>query len=189
MVFRELSGYLSGGKLTKLPSKGKKRRIALIWISEFISPKRTYTEREFNDLLNKLHTFEDPALLRRELCNSGLVNRSADGSRYWLNPERPVPEEFLADCDEEKGTGAYSDRDLESAADFRNRIHAEALRRVQQFRPDVTSVVDHYSVESYFQQHWDYPGAWYTIVAIPESAGSREALINKIVRDTLAMNW
>ncbi len=56
-------------------------------------------------------------------------------------------------------------------------------------RPGVSSVVDRYPVEAYFQQHWDYPGQWYTIVAIPESAGSREALIDTIVRDTLAQNW
>ena len=83
-------------------------------------------------------------------------------------------------------TAEHSDRDLDSAADFRNRIHAEALKRVQRICPGITSVVDRYSVEEYFQQIWDYPGAWYTIAAIPESAGSREALIDTIVRDTIA---
>ena len=79
----------------------------------------------------------------------------------------------------------YDDHDVKDAKDFRNRIHAEALERVQQIFPDVTSVVDRYSAGEYFQQIWDYPGAWYTIVAIPEKAGSREALIDTIVRDTI----
>ena len=182
----ELKGFLRHGKLIRLPSNRKKRLAALIWLSEYIAPNKEYTEREFNELLNKLHSFEDPATLRRELCDYGLINRSADGSCYWLNPDRPLREELLAEHGEDRISAEYSDRDLESAADFRNRIHAEALKRVQQFRPDITSVTGRYSVYAYFQKIWDYPGAWYTIVAIPESAGSREALIDTIVRDTLA---
>ena len=185
-----LSGYLHKGKLMNLPSKREKRLIALIWICEHISPKKDYSEREFNELLDKLHTFHDSATLRRELCDSGLVKRSADGKCYRLNHERPPQERLLAEAAEEKKTtAAYSEREKQGAADFRNGIHAEALRRVQLFRSDITSVVDRYGVEDYFQQHWDYPGAWYTIVAIPESAGSREALIDQIVRDTLSKNW
>ena len=105
--------------------------------------------------------------------------------------QEPVepPRLLMAAGEEPKMAAAYSDGDLKSAAEFREQIHAEALRRVRQFRPEVTAVIDRYSVESYFQRHWDYPGAWYTIVAIPESAGSREALIETIVRDTLAGNW
>ena len=44
-----------------------------------------YTEREVNALLNQDHTFGDPALLRRELFERGLVDRVPNGSAYWLN--------------------------------------------------------------------------------------------------------
>ena len=57
------------------------------------------------------------------------------------------------------------------------------MRRV---RPEADSVTDRFAVHEYLRQHWDYPGAWYTIVAIPERVRSREALINTIVSDTLA---
>ena len=67
----------------------------------------------------------------------------------------------------------YSKRELEHAADFRKQIHAEALEKVKAVRPDIRSVVDRYPVEAYFQQVWDYPGKWYTAVAVPEEAGSR----------------
>ena len=80
----------------------------------------------------------------------------------------------------------YSESDLADAAEFRDRIHAQALELVHLTRPKVMEVTDRYPVDVYFQQHWDYPGAWYTIVAIPESVKSREALIDTIVRDTLA---
>ena len=79
----------------------------------------------------------------------------------------------------------HSDRELEHAADFRNRIHAEALEKVKAVRPDVRAVVDRCAVEAYFQQVWDYPGSWYTTVAVPEEAGSRKKLIDTIVKDTL----
>ena len=189
MDLNELNGFIRRGKLTALPAKRKKKLAALLWITDHTSPKETYTEAGFNALLDALHSFDDPATLRRELCDAGLVERSADGTRYRLDPDRPAPEALMAAGEEPKTAAAYSDGDLKSAAEFREQIHAEALRRVRQFRPEVTAVIDRYSVESYFQQHWDYPGAWYTIVAIPESAGSREALIETIVRDTLAGNW
>ena len=80
---------------------------------------------------------------------------------------------------------AYSKQDLKYAAEFRDGVHKEALERVRRLYPDARSVVDRYAVEDYFQEHWDYPGKWYTIVAIPGKAGSRAALIDTIVRDTL----
>lgn len=197
----ELQGYLEKGKLVRLPSKRKKKIFALVWLTEHIPSDRTYTEKEFNDLLEELHTFNDPATLRRELYDYYLINRSQDGAEYCLNPDRPTLEELLAEyCgksdigktsetilekDGKSSAVNYDDGNLEDAADFRNRIHAEALRRIQRIRPDITSVIDRYPVESYFRQHWDYPGVWYTIVAIPEEVKSREVLIDTIVRDTL----
>ena len=80
----------------------------------------------------------------------------------------------------------YSERDLEQAAGFRNGVHAEALEIVRRSCPAAAYVVDRFPVEAYFRQHWDYPGAWYTLVAIPESVASREALVDIIVTDTLA---
>ena len=197
----ELQGYLEKGKLIRLPSKRKKKIFALVWLAEHIPSNRIYTEKEFNDLLKELHTFNDPATLRRELYDHYLINRSQNGTKYCLNPERPSLEELLAEyCGEpntkktsetvlekdgKSSVAHYDDGNLEDAADFRNRIHAEALQRIQRIRPDITSVIDRYPLESYFRQHWDYPGAWYTIVAIPEDVKSREALIDTIVRDTL----
>ena len=197
-----VTNYLKKGKLVKLPS-GKKKIHALVWLAEHIPDDVRYTEREFNELLNGLHTFGDPAVLRRELYEFSLVSRTPDGAVYMLNPERPSPEELLKEyCGEtnEKHAGVFahsgpgagetavelSESDLAAASDFRDRIHAEALRIVQISFPNIDSVVDGYRVEDYFQQIWDYPGKWYTVVAIPESAGNREALMDKIVRNTIS---
>ncbi len=80
----------------------------------------------------------------------------------------------------------YSEQDLKYAAEFREGIHREALAIVRKTRPEITDVIDRHPVEDYFQEIWDYPGKWYTIVAVPYGYGSRGALVDAIVRDTLS---
>lgn len=79
----------------------------------------------------------------------------------------------------------YSEQDLKYAAELRDDVHREALAIVRKTRPNVTEVVDRHPVEDYLQEHWDYPGKWYTVVAIPEGF-SRNTLIDAMVRDTLS---
>jgi hypothetical protein len=79
----------------------------------------------------------------------------------------------------------YSEQDLKHAEEFRDGIHKEALAKVRAVYPDADSVVDRYSVTDYFQEVWDYPGKWYTVVATPSGVGSRKDLIGIIVRETL----
>ncbi|MBO4873252.1 MAG: hypothetical protein J5496_07540 [Lachnospiraceae bacterium] len=79
----------------------------------------------------------------------------------------------------------YSEQELRHAAEFRDEIHREALMRVRAVCPDAGSVIDRHPVEEYFQEVWDYPGKWYTTVAIPTGYGSRRALVEALVRDTL----
>ena len=80
----------------------------------------------------------------------------------------------------------YSEQDLKYAAEFREGIHQEALEIIRKTRPGVTEVIDRHPVEDYFQENWDYPGKWYTIVAIPYGYRGRKALVAQIVRDTLS---
>jgi hypothetical protein len=83
----ELKNHLdSEGRLTLWPSKRGLQIIALDYLAEKLDAAQTYTEREMNALLNQWHTFGDPALLRRELYERGLLNREKDGSAYWRSP-------------------------------------------------------------------------------------------------------
>ncbi|MBR0138717.1 MAG: DUF2087 domain-containing protein [Firmicutes bacterium] len=188
----ELKGLVEKGRLVRLPSKRRKKIEALVWLSEHIPSGRRYTEAEFSALLDELHSFGDPAALRRELYDHYLISRSPDGREYWLDPDRPSLAELLKkycgvileEAPEEE-IALYSGEDLKAATEFRERIHEEALERVQRIMPGARSVYDPYPVEAYFQQHWDYPGQWYTAAAVPESAGGREGLIDRIVRETV----
>ncbi len=84
-----LEHYLDDqGRLREWPSRrnrGRFQQIALEYLATKFEPGILYTEREVNALLNQHHTFGDPALLRRELFERGLVDRVPNGSAYWLN--------------------------------------------------------------------------------------------------------
>ena len=96
---KEIAGFVDGeGRLTALPSRKKKKLMALFYLAEQIPADREYTEKEFNELLNTMHTFGDPATLRRELYDCFLINREENGRCYRLNPDRPGEEELLESC-------------------------------------------------------------------------------------------
>ncbi len=79
----------------------------------------------------------------------------------------------------------YSDRELRDAEEFRRGIHKEALGKARTIEPDIDHVIDIHPVEDYFCQVWEYPGAWYTYVSIPEGFRSRDAYVDSIVRATV----
>lgn len=92
----EIRGYLdSDGRVTLMPPKRKKKLLVLAYLADRIPPDKVYTEREFNELLNTLHTFGDAAILRRELFDYYLVNRSQDGKNYSLNKDRMSAEQLV----------------------------------------------------------------------------------------------
>ena len=100
----------------------------------------------------------------------------------FLDEEEPDQEEKRETETPEK----YSRQDMEYAAEFREEVHREALAILRETRPDIREVTDRHPVEDYFQEHWDYPGKWYTVVAIPSGYRDRKALVDAIVKDTLA---
>lgn len=65
------------------PSKKSKQKLILEYISNKIPPIQTFTEKEFNQLLISLHTFNDVALVRRELYINKFIDRTLDGKIYW----------------------------------------------------------------------------------------------------------
>lgn len=72
------------GRLRRWPSREPSRVAAMSWLSERLRSDVEYHEREISALLSEWHTFDDPALLRREMYDRGWVDRSRDGRRYWV---------------------------------------------------------------------------------------------------------
>jgi hypothetical protein len=57
--------------------------------------RQTLSEHQLNQMLQANHLFADPALLRRELFDHGLVSRTPDCREYRRIEKRPS-EEVLA---------------------------------------------------------------------------------------------
>ena len=79
----------------------------------------------------------------------------------------------------------YSEQDLKYATELREEIHRNALAKVKAVYPDADHVVDEYPADAYFQEVWDYPGQWYTVVGTPPGTGGKKDLTEAIVRQTL----
>ncbi len=78
--------YLNNDQHIKaLPKKYKPRQEVLKYLVTFFESKKSYTEKEVNNIIFEHHTFNDITMLRRELINSQLMKRTTDGSKYWLS--------------------------------------------------------------------------------------------------------
>lgn len=73
----------SENQITIWPAKGSRKIAVINYLANKFKEGRTYTESEVNEILNNLHTFNDPALLRRELYEKGFLDRDTNGSKYW----------------------------------------------------------------------------------------------------------
>jgi hypothetical protein len=73
------------GRIKLLPHKPGKQLTVLAYLASKFEPGRMYGEKEINQILNENHSFNDPALLRRELVEKSLLERTEDGKKYWLS--------------------------------------------------------------------------------------------------------
>lgn len=94
---KALIQFDAAGRLVRLPNKLSVQQMAMWWMWTHFAPRRKYTEKEVNQVLNAHHTFGDQATLRRELVNMKLLGRKSDCSEYWKEPVRPSADvqEFL----------------------------------------------------------------------------------------------
>ena len=85
-----LKKYLDDeGRVTRWP--GQKHHRDKIIILDYLASKFAigieYSEHEVNVILKQHHTFDDWALLRRELFERGDLNRDKAGKSYWRTPD------------------------------------------------------------------------------------------------------
>ena len=80
-----------------LDEQGRLKALAAVYYAgSKLEAGREYTESEINDVIDDWTAYHDPATLRRELYNCGLLNRTADGRKYWLADEIPSYVDFMA---------------------------------------------------------------------------------------------
>ena len=64
-------------------------------------------------------------------------------------------------------------------------LRERALQKVRQTFPMAAFVIDRRTLDDYSDKIWDYPGQWYICFKLPKGFDSEEALIERIVADTL----
>lgn len=92
---RLLRFFDTQGRLIRWPGKQGQRLTCLWAIWSQLPANETLDERQVRERLGELHLFGDHALLRRWLCDQGLVRRTADGRQYRRVEAQP-PAEALA---------------------------------------------------------------------------------------------
>jgi hypothetical protein len=80
------------GKLKRWPSKRSQQELCLWVIWSKLPGWHVLTEKEVDLLLNDNHLFGDHALLRRWLCDCGMMSRTRDGREYRRVEKRPPAE-------------------------------------------------------------------------------------------------
>ena len=83
------------GRLQRWPARHNLQQLSLWVLWAGFPPRCSLAEKDVKTLLNSRHAFADDALLRRALCDHGLVSRTADG-RAYRRIERPPPVEATA---------------------------------------------------------------------------------------------
>jgi hypothetical protein len=79
----ELAKFLNAdGRLRTMPRRPAVQAAALRFLLAKFDPVRTHTEREVNGLLLEWHLFGDPARLRRDMFEAGLLDRDLAGRAY-----------------------------------------------------------------------------------------------------------
>ena len=70
-------------KIIGWPKKPSVKKIVINWLSNNFKGEIKYSEKKVNEILDRHHSFNDVALLRRELISRKFLSRKDDGSEYW----------------------------------------------------------------------------------------------------------
>lgn len=81
---RILDRLLDGrGRVKRWPVRRAQQLIVLEHIAAQLEEGVVWNEVELGHTLEQLHAFNDPARVRRELVDLGVLARKRDGSAYW----------------------------------------------------------------------------------------------------------
>ena len=91
LVDRVTGHFDALGRLIRWPTRPGHQDLALWPIWAAIPPAQTYTEIEISRLIQTLHLFGDPAILRRSMVAAGLLSRTLDCRDYRRIEQQPKP--------------------------------------------------------------------------------------------------
>ena len=88
---RLLRHFDAAGRLVRWPAKYSEQQPCLWLLWSRLPSRRVMNEREVGEHLTASHSFGDAALLRRQLCDAGLMARTPDCREYRRVEGRPSP--------------------------------------------------------------------------------------------------
>jgi hypothetical protein len=86
---RLLRHFDAAGRLVRWPSKWSEQQVILWLLWSRLPARQVLNEKAVNACLEAAHTFGDAALLRRMLCDNGLLRRTPDCREYRRVEARP----------------------------------------------------------------------------------------------------
>lgn len=89
---KALMQFDSRGRLLRWPTKFSVQKLAMWVLWTLFDGRRSYTEREVNEVLKAANAFGDHVTLRRELINHQLLSRKSDCTDYRKLPAQPDDE-------------------------------------------------------------------------------------------------
>lgn len=84
----------SDGIIIRWPKKKEEKRAVLEYLITKFESGRKYSELEVNMIIKKWHSFCDHSLLRRELYDAFLLDRTPDCHEYWVHEEESTQGDF-----------------------------------------------------------------------------------------------
>jgi hypothetical protein len=92
LVERVAGHFDREGRMLRWPGRTSHQQLCLWWLWAGFPAGRSLCEAEVNAHLKARHLFGDHAILRRSLCDAGLLARTPDGRVYRRVERRPPPE-------------------------------------------------------------------------------------------------
>jgi hypothetical protein len=80
-----ISAFLDDvGKIIRVPAPNRTKIPVLGYLAGKFEEDRIYSEKEVNRMINEWHTFKDYFILRRLLIDHKFLERTPNGSEYWV---------------------------------------------------------------------------------------------------------
>ncbi len=94
-ITRTVRCFNASGRLQRWPSRRADQELVLWIVWSQMPDNGQMSELDVNAMLRGWHDIEDYVLLRRELCDMGLLRRTPDGKIY-RKINHPIPDDAAA---------------------------------------------------------------------------------------------
>ena len=71
-------------KIIRWPKRPSDKKIVINWLSDKFNGEIKYSEKEVNEILDRHHSFNDIALLRRELISRKFLDRENEQNHFQV---------------------------------------------------------------------------------------------------------